>query len=207
LITGTTTYDHAADTPVYAIKFDQIIFKRSTSGTAGTATAMTDGTVTITPDSEYTIFDDTTGASTYAYRTQYRNSVSGETSSDSDWQTTEGFSFYSLAKIRDRVKRKLFGNNIIQDDQTINDWINEWIESMNNVAIDVNKDYSYGTVDVAFGTSGLGTISTSNFKEVRRMWVTYNGTDYSQSINPMSKVLSFSDTVGTRRSQISGHID
>lgn len=178
ILTGTTTYDHSADTPIYATKFDQVVFKRSTVGTAGTATAITNGTVTITPDGPYTVFDDTTGASTYAYKTQFRNSVTGEVSSESDWQTTEGFSFYSLGKLKERIKRKLFGNNIIQDDAVISDWINEWVEKMNNVAIDVNKDYSYGTVDVSFGTSGLGTISATDYKDLRRLWVTYNAQDF-----------------------------
>lgn len=66
ITTANTSYDHPADTPVYSIKYDQVIFKRSTAGTAGTATALTNGTVTITPDSLYTLFDDTSGAATYA---------------------------------------------------------------------------------------------------------------------------------------------
>src|SRR3990167_7500714 len=36
--TGTTRFPHSTDTPIYAVKYDQIIFERSTSGTAGTAT-------------------------------------------------------------------------------------------------------------------------------------------------------------------------
>lgn len=47
---STSLYEHPADTPMYAIKWDQIVFKRSTSGTAGTPTALTDGTITIQPD-------------------------------------------------------------------------------------------------------------------------------------------------------------
>lgn len=178
-ITGTARFSHPTDTPVSAIKFDQLIFKRSTSGTAGTATAMTNGTVSITPDLEYTFFDDTSGASTYAYRAAFRNSVSGEVSSDSDWLTPDGFSFYSLARMRERMKRKLNSAGFIKDDDIIDDWTNEWLESMNNVAIDVNKDYAIGTVDISFsGTSGLGTITASDFKEIRRVWMTSDGSTF-----------------------------
>lgn len=176
--TGTVKYAHPTDTPVYAIKFDQLVFKRSTSGTAGTATEMTNGTVTITPDSEYTQFDDTSAASTYAYKVYYKNSVSGAVSDDSDWITPSGYSFYSLAKLRSRIKSKLFSSNYIKSDSDIDDWINEWMEQMNNVAIDVTQDYSIGTVDVAFGTSGLGTITATDFKEVRRFEVTYDSSNY-----------------------------
>ena len=75
---GTLTYDHPSDTPVYSIHYDKLVFERSTSGTAGTATPITNGTISITPDSLYTEYDDTTGISTYAYKTYYYNSVSGK---------------------------------------------------------------------------------------------------------------------------------
>jgi hypothetical protein len=181
ILTGTINYDHPTDTPVYAIKYDQVVFERSTSGTSGTATPMTGGTITITSDSDYTQFDDTSGATTYAYRTYFRNSVTTENSSESDWMTSAGFSFYSLARMRDRTKAKLHSAGYIKTDDVIDNWINEWMEKMSNVAISVNKDYMIGTADYAFGTSGLGTITDTLFKEVRRIWITYNGSDYYQA--------------------------
>lgn len=179
--TGTTVYDHPQDTPVYATKYDQIIFKRSTAGTSGTATAMTGGTVTITPDYQYTQFDDTSGATTYAYKASYRNSVSAEVSSDSGWLTPSGYTFHSRIKIRDRIKNKLYNVGFIKNDAVIDDWINEWYEEMNNKAIKANEDYSMGTVDITFGTSGLGTITSTDFKKIRRIWITYDGTRFEES--------------------------
>jgi hypothetical protein len=179
IFTGNTSFAHAVDTPVYATKYDQLVFKRSTSGTAGTATAITSGTVSITPDQEFTQFDDTSGAATYAYKVAFRNSVTGDVSSDSDWLTPTGYSFYSLGKLIERVKGKLFNTGFLQDDNQLTDWINEYKEMMDNAAIEVNKDYSLGTVDVAFaGTAELGTITASDFKDIRRIWLTYNGTDF-----------------------------
>lgn len=175
---GTLRYSHPSDTPVYAIKYDQFIFKVSTSGTAGSATAITDGTVNITADSDYTQFDHTTGLSTYAYKVSYFNSVLADESTDSDWITPGGFTFYSLAKIRQRSKSKLFDYSYITDDETFDDWTNEWLEKLNNGANKVNKDYGLGTVDVAFGTAGLGTITSSDFVEIRKIEVTYNGANY-----------------------------
>lgn len=177
-LSANTSYDHPEDTPVYAIKFDQIVFERSTSGTSGTASPITDGTVSITADSDFTQFDDTTGAATYAYRTYFRNSVSEAVSTESDWITISGFSFFSLAKIRDRVMKKLRDSGYIKDETVVNDLINEWLEVMNNSAIQVDKSYGLGTVDVAFGTSGIGTITATDFQEIKRMWITYDGTDF-----------------------------
>lgn len=178
------TYPQPQDRTLYAIKFDKIIFKRSTAGTAGTATAMTNGTVSIMADSEFTFFDDTTSASTYAYKACFYNSITTDVSSDSDWITPAGVSFYSLASLRERTKRKLFSAGYIKDDSIIDDWINEWVEKMTNTAVDLNQDYLLGTVNVAFGTSSfgsLGTITSSNFKELRRVWFTTNGNDYFEA--------------------------
>jgi len=81
VLSGTTLYEHPADTPVYGVKWNQVVFERSTTGTTGAATVMTDGTVTITPNSwdpvtqkSYTIFDDATGSVSYTYKTYLRNS-------------------------------------------------------------------------------------------------------------------------------------
>ncbi len=177
-ITGAASnYAHPSDTPIYDIKFDQVVFERSTTGTAGTATPITDGTVSYRADSTITQFDDTSGTSTYAYRTYFRNSVLAVNSLESDWITSAGFSFYSLAKIRERVKEKLWSSNFLTD-PTINNWVNEWKDEMVTAAISVNEDYSMGTTAVGFGTSGLGTITVADFTQIRRLEVTYNGADY-----------------------------
>ena len=192
LLLGTTTpsgttlttttgarFAHPTDTPVYAIKFNQMVFKRSTTGTSGTAAIITNGTESITPDSEYTQYDDTSAVSTYAYKAYYQNSVTGGVSSDSDWITTSGFSFFSLSKIRERIKRKLSSAGYIKYDDVIDDWINEWKEKMTNTAIDVNQDYSLGSTTVAYsGTTELGTITDTDFKIIRRVRFTSDDVNF-----------------------------
>lgn len=180
-IVGTTLYDHPADTPVYGIKFSQVVFEVSTSGTTGTATPLTDGTITYQPDGEYTIFDHTAGSASYAYKTYFRNSVLTQTSLESDWITSAGYTYYSLAKLKQRIKDKMWDPTFITDDSIIDDWINEYKEQLANEVVKVNEDYSLGTVEVAFGTDGLGTISTADFVSPRRIWITYNGQDWYQS--------------------------
>lgn len=179
-----TSFEHPADTPVYFIKYDQVVFERSTAGTAGTATPMTNGTITYQPDfwdpktqKSFTIFDDTTGSVSYAYRTYFRNSTLAVNTTESDWIVITP-SFYSLAVMRDRVKEKLWDSTYLKDSQ-VDNWINEWLFEMRNSAIAVNEDYALGTVDVGFdGTDGFGTVTTADFKQLRRVDVTYNGQDY-----------------------------
>ena len=182
---GTTTaasvYEHPTDTPVYATKYNQVVFERSTAGTAGTATPMTSGTITVQADQEYTQFDDTTGSASYAYRTYFRSSGLAANSTESDWITSAGFSFYSLAALRERAKEKLWKAEFVTDTMQ-NNWINEWKDEMSNAVISLNQDYAMGTVDVAFsGTTGLGTIATADFKQPKRVEVTHSGTQFRLS--------------------------
>lgn len=171
-LTANTLYEHPTDTPIYGIKFDQLVFERSTSGTTGAATPMTNGTITIQADSMFTIFDDTSALPTYAYKTYFLSSTTGGSSSESDWITPSGFSYYSLAYLRQRVKDKLYNATYIPNDQMINDWMNEWLEQMNNTMVTVNEDYGQGTVNVAFAQNvELGTITNTDFRgQVKRVW-------------------------------------
>lgn len=181
-----TNYAHPADSPIYFIKYNQVVFEKSTAGTAGTATPITDGTITYQADSNFTIFDDTAGASTHAYRVYFRNSVGGGTTSESDWLTPAGATFYSLQALRDRIKEKLWSANYLTNSM-LNNWINEWKDQMSNAVILVNEDYAMGTVDIGFGTSGLGTVTTGDFNQIRRLEVTYNGNDFYLSTKQQAK--------------------
>ncbi len=188
---GTTRFNHPLDTPIFDINFNQIIFKRSTIGTAGTAAAF--ATVNITPDSQYTQYNDTTGASTYAYKTQYNNSASGEQSSNSAWFIPGGPSFYSLAKLRQRSKDNLFSAGYIKYDSVIDDWINEWYVDWTNAAIKVNQGYSQGTVAYSFGTAGYGTITAADFKQPKKVEISYDGGN-SWTQSKEITIQSFSDS-------------
>lgn len=174
-LTANTLYEHPADTPLYGVKYNQVVFERSTAGTTGTASPITDGTITYQADKNVTIFDDTSGSSSYGYRTYFRNSVLAVNSTESDWITSAGFSFYALASIRQRIKNKLWDASYIKDDSRIDEWINEWKDVMQNEVIAVNEDYALGTIEVAFDSNGYGTITTADFSQVRRMWITYDG--------------------------------
>jgi len=171
-------YEHPTDTPVYAIKYDKLIFKRSTTGTAGTAVAITSGTVSITPDSTFTQFDDTSGSTSYAYKTSFWSTGLTAESADSDWFEATGASFYSLGQIRDRIRKKILNSDSL-DDADIDRWINEWLEKMTNTAINVNEDYSLGTTEVGFsGTVQENSITAADFKQVRRAWHTGDGSTW-----------------------------
>ncbi len=89
-VTGNTTlghttgpvFDHEARTPIYEIKYNQAKIYRATSQ-SGTYSLI--ATVDLTPDEQYTEYDDTAGSSTSWYKIKYYNEI------------TEGLSDYSAA--------------------------------------------------------------------------------------------------------------
>ena len=170
--TANSLYPHSTDTPLYATKYDQLVFEVSLTGTSGVAAPLTGGTVTIQADQPYTQFEDTAGSTAYAYKTYYKNSVLNATSTESDWITSTGFRFASLGKLRQRVKDKLYTASFIPNDLMIDDWLNEWLGRMNNTMVDVNEDYGLGTTSVSYaGTTDLGTITNNDFKGIiSRVW-------------------------------------
>lgn len=198
-LSGTAKYDHPQDTPIFNIHFDKLVLKRSITGTAGSAVAFTGSTISITPDSSYTEFNDTTGLDTYAYKTQYLCTATNDVSAESDWVVPGGPALYSLSGLRQRLKDNLVSANYVKEDRIIDTWINEWVESMTNSAIKVNQDFSLGTVGVTFGTTGLGTITSTDFKQPRKVEVNYaGGTTLALSqqigINAFSQFDQFSST-------------
>lgn len=176
---GTFLYGHAIDTPIYQIHYDQFIINRSTAGTGGPFSAL--ATVSITPDSQFTQYNDSTGSAGYAYYAQYYNSVTADKSGSSSIFVPGGPTFYSLQAIRGRIKEKLFSANYIREDSIINNWINECYELMANSAIKVNQGYLIGTNQYGFGTNGFATITDASFKQAVKIEVTYDGVTYIPS--------------------------
>ena len=177
---GTLLYGHSSDAPIYQIHYDQIVFNRSTMGTAGPFSAL--ATVSITPDNQYTQYNDSTGAAGYAYYAQYYNSVTGDLSGSSSVFIPGGPTYYSLQKLRQRAKDKLYSAGYIRDDTLINDWINEWYELMTNSAIKVNQGYLLGTNMYTYDQKyGLGTITDPTFKQPVKLEVTTDGVTFLPS--------------------------
>lgn len=178
---GTMLFNHAQDTPVYQIHYDQFILNRSITGTTNGGSFAAIATVSITPDNLYTQYNDSTGSAGYAYYAQYYNSITGDLSGSSSIFFPGGPTFYSLQAIRDRIKGKLYSSGFIRNDSDINNWINEAYEQMVNSAIKVNQGYMLGTATYGFGTAGFGTITDAAFKQAVKMEVSWDGLTYIPS--------------------------
>jgi hypothetical protein len=178
------SFDHPAGAPVFFIKYNQVVFERSTTGTTGVAAPISSGTIGYQASEFTTKFDDTSGTTTYGYKTFFRNSALAVNSTESAWLNPQaglvGLPVYSLGGIRGRIRGKLPNSSFVLDNE-LNSWINEHLETMNSAAVAVNEDYSLGTNTYSFGTAGLGTITDELYKAPRRLWVTYDGQTYYQA--------------------------
>lgn len=185
---GATRFPHPTDTPAFAIKYNQIIIKRSTTGTAGSATAY--GTVTITPDQTFTQFEDTTASTGYAYKTQFYNSYLDVSSAESNWITTSGYGPYTRGGLRDAVRRRIKNIPGILDDD-INLFLNEYMEMMRSAAVQINEDYGLGTLNIEVGAGTQEYVVTDPLhRSPARVWMIADGGTvpyrpiYTAEINP-----------------------
>lgn len=107
-VTGNTTighttgpvFDHDARTPILEIKYNQAKVYRASSQT-GTYSLI--ATVDLTPDAQYTEYDDTAGSSTSWYKIKYYNATTEALSDYSSAVQGTGYTDDSLRSMTDEV--------------------------------------------------------------------------------------------------------
>lgn len=126
ITTGATVFPHEADTPVYKLRFDQVKFYRSTTGSSGTYSLL--ATVAMDVDNELleTQYDDTTGTSAYYYKISYHHSVSTLESAQSDAFSGGGYSRNTVGFVIDEILREVKDETELETSRTeILGWFNE----------------------------------------------------------------------------------
>lgn len=186
LTIGATVYPHPVDTPIYALRFDQVKFYRSTTGVSGTYSIL--ATVALDVDNEnlHTLYDDTTGVSTYYYKISFYHSISTVESSLSDPVVGAGYPRKSAGKIADDLLQE-FGQdalNTISRDE-LRSWMNEVNDDLHGR---VKKPYSFLHTREAFSrTANASTLAfPTNSDGSQKMWK-FDRLDYNfrdTSTNP-----------------------
>lgn len=100
-LSSATTNNHPTDTVIYFIDYNQVEFSRATSS-GGAKSVLS--TATITPDQEFTQYQDT-NTTGYGYA-RFKNSATTSYSSYSDEQAYANLAYNSIATIINRVFRK-----------------------------------------------------------------------------------------------------
>lgn len=133
-------FDHAADTAIYRLEFDQIRFYRRTSAT-GTPVLMTTSDIDVDNTDKVTRWDDTTSATTYYYQTSYYHSGTDEETELSDPIPATGYTGQTAGSIIDAVIRR------VRDTGYTVLGFEEYIDIMNEVGDDLitqsRKPYTF----------------------------------------------------------------
>jgi len=178
-------FDHAVNTPVTYIAFNQVALYSASTQT-GTYTIVGSATA-LEVDQLFTEIEDTSGTSSTWYKVRYYNSTSDTWSSYSDAVEGGGYTEDSLRKIIDKANAVCNDrdNKILTEDEKI-DIVNDGYQQVNNRLekadhkrflkkgyVDVKDSYETGTVSVNDGgtvVTGTGTTWVAGWKNKKIMF-------------------------------------
>lgn len=129
LTVGATTFPHEAGSPVTQLRYDQVKYYRSTTGTTGTYTLLTTVNMDVDNADLLTNYDDTTGLSTYYYKVSFYHSVSTIESSLSDAIAGSGYARNTVGFMIDEILREAADE---QEEFTTRTEILGWFNEVND---------------------------------------------------------------------------
>ncbi len=149
------TFPHSADDPVYVLRFDQVKFYRSTTGSDGTYTLISTQALDVDNDTLTTTYDDTVGLATYFYKVSYYNSVSTLESSLSDPVLGSGYTRGAVGFMIDEVLREVADENEMFTSRTeLLGWFNEVNDDLLTRS---KKPYSFLHTRAAYSRTAAAT--------------------------------------------------
>lgn len=107
IVTGATLHDHSADDPVTVLQFDQVKIYRSTTGSSGSYSILDTVALDVDNPSLQTVYDDTSGLSTYYYKITFYHSVDALESALSDPIPGAGWTRRQVGYIIDELLQEL----------------------------------------------------------------------------------------------------
>lgn len=107
LTIGATLFSHEADAPVYRLRYDQVRIYRSTTGASGAYSVLATTNLDVDNADLSTIYDDTSGLSTYYYKTSVYNSISTVESSLTDPIQGSGYRRSQFGYLIDEILREV----------------------------------------------------------------------------------------------------
>jgi hypothetical protein len=149
LTVGATLFPHEAGAPVTRLRYDQVKFYRSTTGSTGTYSLLTTINLDVDTADLLTKYDDTTGLSTYYYKVSFYNSVSTLESALSDPIAGSGYSRNTVGFMIDEILREVADKQETFVDRTeVLGWFNEVNDDL---LTRVKKPYSFLHTRTAVG--------------------------------------------------------
>lgn len=168
LTIGPTIFGHNPDDPVTRLRYDQVKFYRSTTGTTGTYTLLTTVAMDVDNADSITVYDDTVGLATYFYKVSYYNSVSTLESTQSDAIPGSGYLRNTVGFLYDEFTRETSEqDNVLIDPTEFLGWMNEVGDE---ILLNARKPYRFlytrTTVNVAANTQTVALPTDANGNQI-----------------------------------------
>ena len=187
VVVGTTVFSHEADAPVYILRFDQAKFYRSTTTSTGTYTLLATVNLDVDNANLSTLYDDTTGLTTYFYKMTVYHSISTLESAYSDPIAGAGWRREQVGNIIDEILQEVSDQNEIN--VTRSELLGYFNDVNDDLQINVSKPYSflstYTTLGRVLNTNYVAFPVDSNGKDT--VWkfdrMDYNFTDTTVTPN------------------------
>lgn len=134
-LASTLKFDHQQNTPIYESQWDQVEISKQQSGGAWSVIS----TSGLQWDKSFTVYEDSTGDSTYSYRWRFYNSVSGFYSEYSPTYTGAGFNRdqvgYMIREIR-KITNTLENEDVVSDKEIV-----RLLNSAQDIIYGIRKDW------------------------------------------------------------------
>lgn len=186
---GATKYPHSADDPVYLLKYDQIKFYRSTTGSGGSYSILATVAMDVDNAERATLYDDVAGLTTYYYKVTFYNSVGAIESGFSDPMAGTGYSRLQIGSLVNEFLTEV--DDLQQNYITVPQVLGLLNECNDDLSTQSRRPYRFlrtsVPLDITAATSRI-TLPISNILKVDRLKYTYNllGTNRTDNIDLIS---------------------
>lgn len=136
-----TLFAHEADAPVYVLRFDQVKIYRSTTGLTGAYTILATVNLDVDNADLETIYDDTTGLSSYYYKTTVYHSISTVESAFVDPIGGGGFRRNQVGYIIDELLQEV--NDQAEQHVTRSEILGYFNDVNDDLIVNVAKPYDF----------------------------------------------------------------
>ncbi len=200
-----TEYSHSSDDPIYKTYFNQIRIYRATSS-GGSYTLLATVSINFANPRGVTVYDDTTGSSSYYYKIDYYNDVSTLSSSLSDILPGTGYGRLVAGKIIDEVQEDVHDRDeqISTRPQFLND-----INDCNDYVYQFRKKWRHWkTSGTLTATADTETVSLSSLTDLDDFdYLEYNYVSGSTDITYRLREISVIEMDGKNQDANATHDD
>lgn len=177
-------FAHASDEPVYRMRYDEILFYRSTSQD-GAYELINSQKIDVDNKDKKTYYQDTMGSPSSFYKTKYRNSITFEETEFSDYISAEGYKVTSIGSVIGSVVRRIkdMGYAVLTEE--------DYLDLANEVNDDI-KAQSERPYMFMYQEALLDRVANQDYIELPEDYVKFDFLEYVNSVGgyPRTKRLT-----------------